>query len=143
MGVGNVVEEVVQEAVAPVDGGECTTQPVPLVASKVRQRRVPARALGLGGGISNAHHPVQLKRLIAFCTVGPRRVAGHPSGIFKDRMAQAAYKCGVQWPRTWSECMSCNGINAASSWVTTNEQLAYYDPRKQVLDNWKQDPATA
>lgn len=50
MGVGNVVEEVVQEAVAPVDGGECTAQPVPLVVGKVRQRRVPVRALGSGVG---------------------------------------------------------------------------------------------
>ena len=41
--VGNVVEEVVQEAVGAVHGAERAAQPVPLARRKVRQRRVPAR----------------------------------------------------------------------------------------------------
>ena len=41
--VGDVVEEVVQEAVRAVHGAERAAQPVPLARRKVRQRRVPAR----------------------------------------------------------------------------------------------------
>ena len=39
--VGDVVEEVVQEAVGAVHGAERAAQPVPLARRKVRQRRVP------------------------------------------------------------------------------------------------------